>query len=59
MTLVEDPLLSVEDFIEEGRIDPASSESDALPKLTSPTSALTQVTPGSECLTPIILDDGR
>ena len=57
--LVEDPLLSVEDFIEEGRADPTPSESDALSKLTSPASAPTQATLGSECSTPIILNNGK
>ena len=57
--LVEDPLLSVEDFIEEGRVDPTPSESNALLKPTSPASAPTQATPGSVRSTPIILDDGK
>ena len=57
--LVEDPLLSMEDFVEEGRVDPAPLESDALPKLTLPASAPTQAMPGSERSTPIILDDGK
>ena len=43
---VEDPLLRVEGFVEEERVDPTPSESDAQPNPTSPASTPTQA-PGS------------
>ena len=57
--LVKDPLLSVEDFVEEGRLNPTPSKSDVLAKPTSPASATTQATPGSKRSTLIILNDGK
>ena len=57
--LVEDPFLSVEDFVKERRVDPTPLESHALPKPTSPALAQTQAPPGSERSTPIILDDDK
>ena len=58
-TLVEDPHLSVEDFLTEEHTNPTPLESDALPKLASPASVLVQATPGSAHSAPIILNDGK
>ena len=57
--LAEDLHLSVEDFLIEEHAHPALSESDNPSKPASPASASTQVTLGSACPAPIIIDDGK
>ena len=57
--LVEDPLLSVEDFLVEECANPTPSELHALPKPASPASVPAQATPRLAYLAPIILDDGK
>ena len=57
--IVEDPLFSIEDLLEEDRADPAASLLDASPKQASPAQTLTLIPPGSTHFAPIILDDGK
>ena len=57
-SLVEDPHLSVEDFLVEEHVN-STSESYAPPKPTLSASAPTQAAPGSARSAPIILDDGK
>ena len=59
IALVEDPHLSVEDFLAQKRANPTPSESDDQLKPASPASASTQVTLRSACPAPIIIDDGK
>ena len=52
-TLVEDPLLSVEDFLVEGQVDPVR------PRKTSPARPSTQTPPGSRRSVPIVFNDSK
>ena len=57
--LMEDPPLSVEDFLGEECANPTPSESDTPPRLTSPASVPTQATLWSAPSAPIIVDNGK
>ena len=59
LAMAEDPLLSIENLLEEERKDPAASLPDAPPGQALPTQTSTQTLPGSTHFAPIILDDGK
>ena len=56
--LVQDPLLSVEDFAVE-QADPAPSGTDPPLRQTTPAESSTQSLPGSRRFAPIVFDDGK
>ena len=59
LAMVEDPLLCIEDLLEEERVDPAISLSDKPPRHASPARTSTHTPPRSTHFAPIILNDGK